>query len=48
MIDDWTWHPPKTHTYSFETPDTREISIRVEHFELDGYAVLTLDIEPQR
>ncbi len=48
VIDDWTWHPPKTHTYSFETPDSREISIRVEHFELDGYAVLTLDIEPQR
>lgn len=46
VIDDWTWHPPTTHTYSFESPDTREISIRVEHFELDGYAVLTLDIEP--
>ena len=45
VIDDWTWHPPKEHTHEFTLDQAREISLRVEHFELDGYAILTLDIE---
>ncbi|MEE9130479.1 MAG: right-handed parallel beta-helix repeat-containing protein, partial [Phycisphaerales bacterium] len=45
VIDDWTWHGPKEHTYEFEVSTSREIPIRVEHFELDGYAILTLDLE---
>jgi hypothetical protein len=46
VIDDWTWHPPKEHTYEFTVDAEREVPIRVEHFELDGYAVLTLAFEP--
>jgi parallel beta-helix repeat protein len=45
VIDDWTWHAPKEHAHEFELDEQREIAIRVEHFELDGYAILTLDIE---
>jgi nitrous oxidase accessory protein NosD len=46
VIDDWTWHPPKTHTHEFELTEPKRITIGVEHFELDGYAVLSLDLEP--
>jgi hypothetical protein len=46
VIDDWTWHGPTTHQHEFEVRESRKIDIRVEHFELDGYAVLSLDIEP--
>ena len=46
VIDDWTWHPPRTHEYDFRVDESRQIRIRVEHFELDGYAVLSLDLEP--
>lgn len=45
VIDDWTWHAPKEHQHEFEVVEEREIAIRVEHFELDGYAVLSLEIE---
>ncbi|MHC5008479.1 MAG: right-handed parallel beta-helix repeat-containing protein [Planctomycetota bacterium] len=46
VIDDWTWHGPKTHTHEFELPKPKRITIGVEHFELDGYAVLSVDLEP--
>ncbi len=45
VIDDWTWHAPREHVHEFTVGESRDISIRVEHFELDGYAVLTLDLE---
>jgi hypothetical protein len=45
VIDDWTWHGPTTHEYEFTIDEAKTIPIRVEHFELDGYAILTLDIE---
>jgi hypothetical protein len=46
VVDDWTWHPPTTHTHEFELTKPKRITIGVEHFELDGYAVLSLDLEP--
>ena len=45
VIDDWTWHGPTNHSYEFKLDEARELAIRVEHFELDGYAILSLDIE---
>jgi parallel beta-helix repeat protein len=48
VIDDWTWHAPTTHDYEFMLDEPQTIAIRVEHFELDGYAILTLDIESAR
>ncbi|MHC4416818.1 MAG: right-handed parallel beta-helix repeat-containing protein [Planctomycetota bacterium] len=46
VIDDWTWHGPKTQTHEFEVTKPKRITIGVEHFELDGHAVLSLELEP--
>lgn len=45
VIDRWNWHGP--------TLDTAELGpgkheIRVEHFEIDGYSMLKLDIQPKK
>jgi hypothetical protein len=44
IIDDWTHHAPKKHTHDFEVTEPREVKFRVEYFELDGHAVLSLGI----
>jgi parallel beta-helix repeat protein len=46
VIDDWTHHGPTAHEAAFALEALREIELRVEHFELDGYAVLRVVIEP--
>ena len=45
VIDDWTWHGPTGHDHEFEVSEARGLKIKVEHFELDGYAVLSLELE---
>lgn len=45
VIDDWTWHAPKEHVHEFTVSEAKPIALRVEHFELDGYAVLRLAFE---
>ncbi len=45
LIDDWTWHAPKTHEATLTLDGAREVHLRVEHFELDGYSILELDLE---
>ncbi len=45
IIDDWTWHGPTKHNHEFKLDESRELAIRIEHFELDGYAILSLVIE---
>lgn len=45
VINDWTWHGPKSHSYEFTHTELKSIRLRVEHFELDGYAILNLEIE---
>ncbi len=45
VIEDWTWHAAREHIYDFALKETQDINIRVEHFELDGAAILRLDIE---
>lgn len=46
VIDNWTWHAPTRDSAEILLPEARAVEILVEHFELDGYAVLELDIEP--
>ena len=46
IIDDWTWHPSKENSHEFTIDERREIELRIEHFELDGYAILSIDFEP--
>lgn len=44
VIENWTWHPPTRDTGVFEQPADGEVEIVVEHFEIDGWAALELDI----
>ena len=45
VIDDWTHHGPTPHDYDFALDKPKTIDVRAEHFELDGFAALTLDVE---
>lgn len=45
VIDNWTHHAPTTDTAELSFDAQTTARIRVEHFELDGYAVLTLRLE---
>jgi len=44
IIDNWTWHGPTPDTGTFELQADKTVEITVEHFEIDGYAVLELKI----
>lgn len=46
LLEDWTWHAPRTGAEVFELAEAREVRLAVEHFELDGFAVLKVAIEP--
>ena len=46
VIENWTWHGPTQDSGVFDLAEGREIEIVVEHFEIDGYATLGLNIEP--
>lgn len=48
VIDNWTWHGPKRDEGVFEQTQDKDVEIVVEHFEIDGYATLELDIAPVR
>jgi hypothetical protein len=49
VIDDWTWHAPRAHEHVIDVGRSgRKLDIHVEHFELDGYAVLSVSLEPVR
>jgi nitrous oxidase accessory protein NosD len=45
VIDNWTWHAPARDEGAFELEQDTEVEILVEHFELNGYAVLELELE---
>jgi len=45
-IEDWTHHAPTPHEARIELAEERELRIDVEHFELDGWAVLTVELVP--
>jgi hypothetical protein len=45
VIDNWTWHAPTRDTGEFSLDQDRVVQITIEHFELDGFAVLEFEIE---
>jgi hypothetical protein len=45
VIENWTWHGPTRDTGEFDW-EGGEAEIVVEHFEIDGHAVLEFGIEP--
>ncbi len=46
VIENWTWHGPTPNTGEFEVAEERLAQITVEHFEIDGHAVLEFGLEP--
>ena len=44
VIENWTWHGPTPNTGTVTLDQDQTVEIMVEHFEIDGYAVLELDI----
>jgi parallel beta-helix repeat protein len=46
VIDDWTWHAPKRIEALLDRAEAGWLELRVEHFELDGYAILDVRLEP--
>jgi len=48
IIENWTWHGPTPNAATLELPTNKTVEITVEHFEIDGYAVLELKISPRR
>jgi hypothetical protein len=47
VLEDWTWHAPKEDSTGVELSGGAH-EVRVEHFELDGWAALRFAVEPVR
>lgn len=44
VIENWTHHAPAQDSGTFDLPRTTKVSIEVEYFQLDGHAVLRLEL----
>jgi parallel beta-helix repeat protein len=47
VIENWAWHGPTKDTGTLELREDKTVEIVVEHFEIDGYAVLELGVAPR-
>jgi hypothetical protein len=47
LIDNWTWHVPTKDSAVLDLAADATVHLCVEYFELDGHAVLKLDVEPE-
>jgi parallel beta-helix repeat protein len=45
VLEDWTWHGPTVHDHVFRISEQSEVQLDVRHFELDGWARLTVELE---
>ncbi len=45
VIENWTWHGPTPNVGTFTVERDKAVRLLVEHFEIDGYAVLVFDLE---
>ena len=45
VLENWTWHGPTPNEAAYEQAAEGEVEIEVEHFEIDGYSVLKVDLE---
>jgi parallel beta-helix repeat protein len=45
VIENWTHHAPTVDTGELDMPETGTAEIRVEYFQIDGFATLELSIE---
>lgn len=46
LIERWDWHAPTADEAVIQQPEAAEVEFTVEHFEIDGHAVLTLELSP--
>jgi len=48
VIENWTWHPPTEDVGEFTVSSKSDapVELLVEHFELDGYALLEVELTP--
>jgi hypothetical protein len=46
VIENWTWHGPAPDSAEVTIEKDGDADITVEHFEIDGHAVLEFDVEP--
>ena len=46
VIDNWTWHGPTRDTGKLTLAADKTVEIVVEHFQIDGYAVLEFSLTP--
>jgi hypothetical protein len=47
VIENWTWHGPTRDLGTLELAADKTVEIVVEHFQIDGYAVLEFSLSPQ-
>ena len=47
VIENWTWHGPTRDLGTLEVAADKTVEIVVEHFQIDGYAVLEFSLSPQ-
>jgi hypothetical protein len=47
VIENWAWHGPTRDVGTLEIATDRTVEIVVEHFQIDGYAVLEFSLSPQ-
>jgi hypothetical protein len=47
VIENWAWHGPTRDTGTLELAAEKTVEIVVEHFQIDGYAVLEFSLSPQ-
>jgi parallel beta-helix repeat protein len=47
VIDNWKWHGAETNTATLELPADKTVEIVVEHFEIDGAAVMEFQLTQQ-
>lgn len=45
VIERWNWHAPTEDVHEFELAEPTTLRIGVEHFEIDGWAALSLGLE---
>ncbi|HEV2392070.1 MAG TPA: right-handed parallel beta-helix repeat-containing protein [Verrucomicrobiae bacterium] len=44
MLENWAWHGPTRDTAKLVLPSDKTVEITVEHFQIDGYAVLEFSL----
>jgi hypothetical protein len=44
VIENWAWHGPTRDSGKLELAADKTVDIEVEHFQIDGYAVLEFSI----